>query len=79
MKLDMKEIMRILAQRQLQEMKEDDMEEEVDNEMDDEMEDEDKLEKMKRTRPKMKSKEMQDLVDKKRKAIILLMMKNKRK
>ena len=46
---------------------------------DDNDEEEDKLEQLQKTRPKMKSKEMQDLVDKKRKAIILLMMKNKRK
>lgn len=70
MKMDLKKIMRIIAEKQLSEIEEDE------NEM--ENDDDDKLEKMKRTRPKMKSKEMQELVDKKRKAIILLMMKNKR-
>lgn len=65
MKLNMKEIIRILAKKQLMEMKEDEMEDEMeDNEEEDDKEEED---------GKMKP------MDKKKKAMILMMLKSKMK
>ena len=81
MKMDLKKMMRILAEKQLSEMEEDTNESE--NEMDD-MEDEnegtqdDKLKRLQSRRPKLRNQEMQNLAEQKRKAMILLMLKNKR-
>lgn len=76
MKMDLKKIMRILAEKQMSEMEEDIDENEMeDNE---EPEQDDKLKKLQSTRPKMRNAEMQKLAEQKRKAMILLMLKNKR-
>lgn len=81
MKMDLKKIMRILAEKQMSEMEEDTYENE--NEMEEGDEDEkpkqeDRLKRLQSKRPKMKNAEMQKLAEEKRKAMILLMLKNKR-
>lgn len=71
MKLNMKEIIRILAKKQLMEMKEDDMEDEMeDKEEEADMEEEDDKEE----KGKMNPKHM-----KRKKAMILMMLKSKMK
>jgi len=74
MKLNMKEIVKILANKKLQEMKEDEMEDEMEDEEDDDKEQEYGKGKM---HEKMHGK-MNGIHDKK-KAMILMMLKSKMK
>lgn len=76
MKIDLKKMMRILAEKQLSEMQEDIKESENDD-----MEDEDKNseeDKIQSKKPNMKNADMKKLANEKRKAIILIMLKNKK-
>lgn len=81
MKMDLKKMMRILAEKQLSEMEEDTNENEneiEEGEENEKPEQDDKLKRLQSRRPKLKNQEMQKLAEEKRKAMILLMLKNKR-